>query len=203
MTEQPTPSPQEEKRRFFRIEDLAHLTCTVLDDAAFAEKTALLEKGVSGEFLMLSDLAAITSDMAVTLHKIEAFNPEVADYLKSLDKKIDLIGQTLMSGEFGVDTDAATELSLSASGLAMQTRQKFTRGANLEIKMVLLPDHVGILAYGQVVNIEPGSAADTSLVRVDFTHIRDADRDVLIRHIMRNQGEMLRERRHARERGEG
>jgi hypothetical protein len=39
-------------------------------------------------------------------------------------------------------------------------------------------------------------------VRVDFTHLRDEDRDLLIRHIMRKQGEMLRERRIARENGE-
>jgi hypothetical protein len=36
-------------------------------------------------------------------------------------------------------------------------------------------------------------------MRVDFTHIRDEDRDLLIRHMLRRQGARLRQAREAAE----
>jgi hypothetical protein len=36
-------------------------------------------------------------------------------------------------------------------------------------------------------------------MRVDFTHIRDEDRDLLIKHMLRRQGERLRRARQAAE----
>ncbi len=41
------------------------------------------------------------------------------------------------------------------------------------------------------------------LLRISFSSIRDSDRDALIRHILRLQSRMLRERRESRERAEG
>jgi len=38
-------------------------------------------------------------------------------------------------------------------------------------------------------------------MRVDFTHIRDEDRDLLIKHMLRRQGERLRQARAAAEGG--
>ena len=62
---------------------------------------------------------------------------------------------------------------------------------------MLLPDNAGLLAFGEVINCEKHQ--DGYLIRVDFTYMRDEDRDLLIRHIMRKQGEMLRERRVSKE----
>jgi hypothetical protein len=33
------------------------------------------------------------------------------------------------------------------------------------------------------------------VLRIDFTHIRDEDRDLLIKHMLRRQGERLRQAR--------
>ena len=69
---------------------------------------------------------------------------------------------------------------------------------------MLMPSNAGILTYGRVIGneaVEGSSGADYQ-VRVDFTHLREEDRDLLIRHVIRKQGDMLRERRIARENSE-
>jgi hypothetical protein len=196
-------SLEDEKRRFFRIEDLVHLSCNVLDERSFNEKIQLLEKGVSEQFLVMSDLSAISSEMSASLRRIESREPEIADYLRSIDRKIDLLGRAIMSEEFGVNIDSAVPVNLSASGVGIKTGRAIPENSSVEVRMILLPDHVGVMAYGSVVACEEqDDERYPYLVRVDFTHLRDEDRDLLIRHIMRKQGEMLRERRIARENGE-
>jgi hypothetical protein len=79
-------------------------------------------------------------------------------------------------------------------------------GTPLEIRLLLLPALAGILAFGSVVECtEPPAgedrAAGSRLMRVDFTHIRDEDRDLLIKHMLRRQGERLRQARAAAEGG--
>ncbi len=198
MTDKKNTGTSDEKRRFFRIEDLVHMTCNVLDEQVFQEKIELLDKGVSEQFLILSDLAAISSEMAATLRKIEVVSPDVAEYLKSLDLKIDILGRALMTEELDVSIDAAVPVNLSAAGVGITISRPMPVDSNVEVKMILLPDHIGIIALGRVVGT---SECDDGkfLIRIDFTHLRDTDRDVLIRHIMRKQGEMLRERRMSRE----
>jgi len=204
MTDEPKVSIEDERRRFFRIEDLVHLTFRVVDDKELAYKADLLEKGLVEQFMINSSLAAVTADMAATLRKIEVNDPDVAHYLKSLDQKIDMIGRVFMVDEVNAPDNKASAVNLSASGIAFHHEKQIEEGTNLEIKMMLMPSNAGILTYGKVISNEAVEGVDGSdyQVRVDFTHLREEDRDLLIRHVIRKQGDMLRERRIARENSE-
>ncbi len=201
MTNDTQVSLEDERRRFFRIEDLVHLTYRVIDEVELAEKAELLEKGMIEQFMLMSSLSAITAEMAATFRKIEIGDPDVATYLKALDKKIDLIGKAIMLEEVSADENKSAAVNLSASGIAFHTNEILAEGTRVELKLMLLPSCTGILTYGEVVgNDSMQSDADYSnQVRIDFTHLRDEDRDMLIKHVIRKQGDMLRERRAARE----
>jgi len=186
-----------EKRRFFRIDDYLYITCEKVDEEAFREAANRVVSGQSEQFLLISDLAAITSEMSVYLRKIESTDPDLSMYLKGLDKKIDLIGRAVMSEQLGINNSTVNAVNISASGMAIMMQQERMPGDKLEIRIVLLPDNAGLLAFGEVINCEKHQ--DGYLIRVDFTYMRDEDRDLLIRHIMRKQGEMLRERRVSKE----
>ncbi|MBT8439544.1 MAG: PilZ domain-containing protein [Gammaproteobacteria bacterium] len=201
MTDEQKISIEDERRRFFRIEDLVHLTFRIIDDTELAYKTDLLEKGLVEQFMITSSLAAVTADMSATLRKIEVNDPDVANYLKSLDQKIDMIGRAFMVDEVNTHDNKASAVNLSASGIAFHHENEIPLGTNLEIKMLLMPSNAGVLTYGKVIGNEPAEEANVTdiQVRVDFTHLREEDRDLLIRHVIRKQGDMLRERRVARE----
>jgi hypothetical protein len=201
MTTDKQVSLDDERRRFFRIEDLIHLTYRQIDKAELTEKTELLEKGLVEQFMIMSSLAAITADMAGSMRKIELADPDVAAYLKSLDNKVDMIGKAFMIEEVTAKENKAAAVNLSASGIAFHTNEILPIGANVEIKMMLMPSCTGVLTYGEVVgndSIQSGSEFQNQ-VRIDFTHLREEDRDMLIKHVIRKQGDMLRERRAARE----
>ena len=201
MTDETHASLDDERRRFFRIEDLMHLSYREIDNAELNRKVELLEKGMVEHFMINSSLTAITADMAATLRKVEATDPDVAAYLKSLDRKIDLVGKAFMAEDVSVSENKAAPVNISASGIAFDTEEPLKEGTNVELKMLLMPSFTGILTYGKVVGNDKSEVDGKAVnqVRIDFTHLREEDRDMLIRHVIRKQGDMLRERRIARE----
>lgn len=74
----------------------------------------------------------------------------------------------------------------------------------LEVKLLLLPTYTGILTYGTLVDCVEveGEEADAEYpyrLRIDFSFMRESDRDALIRHVLLKQSEWLRARREKRE----
>ena len=74
-------------------------------------------------------------------------------------------------------------------------------GALLEIRMLLFPSFTGLMIYGTVVETcQVKEAPDgvmgryRHLARIEFTHIREQDREILIRHLLRRQSDQLRDR---------
>jgi hypothetical protein len=143
--------------------------------------------------------------MSVSLRRIEQRSGDVAAYLRALDQKIETVARALLLQDPSLPAMSEAPVNLSAGGLAIVTGQCLPVGTPLEIRLLLLPTLAGILAFGAVVECtEPpsgeGHPPGSRLMRVDFTHIRDEDRDLLIGHMLRRQGERLRE---ARQAGEG
>jgi hypothetical protein len=125
----------------------------------------------------------------------------VADYLKALDEKITLLAQNFLADEAGLTGQAARSVNLSAGGLALDSRDPLQVGDQVEIKLLLLPSYTGVVALGEVIRISQSTEYPDLPYRlhINFTHIRDSDRDALIGHILRRQGEMLRRERELRE----
>ena len=203
MSEPHTPiEPEGERRRFFRIDDSVNLGYQVVDPAALPEKLEQLNSGIRDEFLVMSGLAAISQEMAGVMRKLEVSAPEVSRYLKSLDRKVDLLGRAFLFQFSDLSELPARAVNLSAAGMAFFTQEPVEPGAVLELRLLLLPSYTGLLIYADVVACQAEPMEDGSggyHVRVDFSHLRECDRDVLIRHILQRQGQMLQRMREERE----
>ncbi|HHH39817.1 MAG TPA: PilZ domain-containing protein [Sedimenticola sp.] len=194
--------PEEERRQYFRVEDEVSLRYQPVAAEELAAKLVRMERGAEREFTVLSSLAAITSEMSGVLRKVDAEMPEVARYLKAMDRKIELLGRALLAQTSDIAEQHAKAVNLSASGMAFQAPEPLSVGAMLELKLLLYPTYTGILIYAEVVACERMEAPDANgacRVRVNFTHLRESDRDLLIRHVLQRQSEMLRRQREARE----
>lgn len=187
-----------ERRDYFRVEDSVSLSYQRIEPDLLAERMEALEQGFENQFTLMSNLASISQHNSGILHHIESDYPDVAAYLKALDHKINLIGQALLMQHSGLASEPASPVNLSASGLAFESEQEFSSGETLELRLLLLPEFTGILLFAEVVSSEAGQQG-SSTVRVNFTHMRESDRDLLIHHVVRRQGEMLRQRREARD----
>ncbi|MEJ2068752.1 MAG: PilZ domain-containing protein [Deltaproteobacteria bacterium] len=153
----------------------------------------------------MTRLQEISQHLSASLHRIEQRDLDIADYLKALDEKINLLGRSFLTEERELLEQPAQAVNLSAGGLAMDSDKHIKPGSMVELKMLLLPSYAGVLAYGEVVHLEEAHAVYPDFpyhVRINFSLIRPADRDALIRHITRRQSEMLRIRREQKERSD-
>jgi hypothetical protein len=189
----PNVAPIRERRRYFRIEDeivlfLRQVTPEqiCLDDA--------LDSHPLDAFSLSARLDLLTQEARMPLRRIARDQPELAEYLKILERKIELIARALLEKESDMADRSANRVSLSASGLAFDAEIGFERGALLELKMLLPPALVGVIAFGKVVycSRNPDDAARPYRVAVDFIGIKEQDRELLIRHVIRKQSNQLR-----------
>ena len=200
MSREEQDKTNDERREFFRIDDSIQVSYRQVD--ADAVPTNIDERLQNDRFSVMTRMQAISQHLSAPLHRIEQRDPDVADYLKALDEKINLLGQSFLAEEKELISEPSRSVNLSAGGLAMDVVEEMSVGDLVEIKLLLLPSYTGVLAYGEVVGseaIQQPYEAYNHHVRINFTLIRPSDQDALIRHILRRQGEMLRERREQRD----
>ncbi|MCW8891647.1 MAG: PilZ domain-containing protein [Sedimenticola sp.] len=194
---------QDERRQYFRIEDSLSLSFKPVPLEEVPACVERLERELDSHFTVVSSLAAVTQEMMGTMHKIEASRPEIAAYLKSLDKKIDILGRAFLAQTTELFVQPAQEVNLSATGISFYVDEQIAAGSILELKILLMPSYTGILSFAEVISCDPVDTAESKQqyhLRTSFTHIRERDRDVLIQHVIQRQGAQIRQAREQLER---
>jgi len=189
-----------ERREYFRIEDNLLVAVDRVPAEELEARLRELEQGGESDFTVMSSLAGVTAQMAVYLRRIENELPDVAAYLKAVDRKLEILGRAFLTNDKILSSDHAQHVNLSAGGACLHVAEYYEPGTVVEVRMLLFPSFTGLLTYADVVGCEPdrgeeGAAGEGFRLRVEFTHMREPDRDILIRHVLRRQGEELRARR--------
>ena len=191
----------EDRRSYFRIDDAIRLSLRPVPEEELDDRLDRLEHDLVGNFTVMSSLSAITSQMTMGLRRIENRDPDLAAYLRAIDQKIEVIGRAFIAQESEAVSEAAVPVNLSAGGMCVGVDEPYDAGTELEIRMLLFPSFNGLMIYGTVVSSAPADPNDEDhdgrykyTVRIEFTHIREQDRELLIRHLLRRQSDQLRER---------
>jgi hypothetical protein len=193
---------QDERREFFRIDDSILVSWRLIRAPEQCHGNIGLERLPEESFTIITRLQAVSRHLSGSLRRIEHRDPDVAGYLKALDEKITLLAQHFLADEVGISGQVTRPVNLSAGGLALDSKEPVPVGEQVEIKLLLLPSYTGVVALGEVIRMSQAAESPGFPFRlhINFTHIRDSDRDALIGHILRRQGEMLRREREHRER---
>jgi len=203
MSDENSEPSSDERRGYFRIDDIAKLSYRVVSDEELPELIERLKSGVCSGFTVMSSFTVMSQQMLVQLRRIEGAMPDVAACIKMLDQKLNTLGRAFLMQEDEVSNQATKTVSISAGGMGFSSAEPYEIGTALEIKLLLMPDMTGMMIYGEVVDCTENEETDGSeepyCLRIDFSNIREADRDILIRHILRCQGEWLRKRRRENE----
>lgn len=199
MSSEQDKSSEDDRREYFRIDDAVRLSIRKIPAEEVEERLARLEEDLSGNFTLMSSLAAISAEMAVSLRRIEHREPDVATYLKALDRKIEVLGRAFLTQESDLLSGPARTVNLSAGGASLLVNELYDEEQIVELKMLLFPSFTGVLTFGTVVDCVPFEASEEPSdykyrMRIEFTHMREQDRDVLIRHVLRCQSSKLRRR---------
>ena len=189
----------QDRRNYFRIDDTVRMSLRRVQPEELEARLDRLEHDLAGNFTVLSSLAAITAQMTSGLRRIENRDSDLAAYLRAIDQKIEVIGRAFIATEPELVAEAAVPVNLSAGGMCAGVEEHYGPGTDIEIRMLLFPSFTGLMIYGTVVECAPAEVDHPSdryqeVARIEFTHIREQDRELLIRHLLRRQSDQLRDR---------
>jgi c-di-GMP-binding flagellar brake protein YcgR len=142
-------------------------------------------------------LEIVSQDSAILLRRLEKILPDVADYLRLMDTKIDLLAQAMMMQGHQFKENDTRNVNISASGMAFNCEEMLKEGDYLEIKMLLVSSMAVIVTYAKVVFCKKGPMSDSQFpyfVGVDFFNMKEDDRELLIKYVVKKQLKQIREK---------
>lgn len=144
-------------------------------------------------FNVLSELHLSEFESQHLLRQISERDRNLSAFLKSQNKRIDLLSQVIAITVLG-QIGEPQPVIISEGGIDFQHPTPIDPGAHLSVKLVLMPQALGLLLRARVTHCDrKGDGYD---VGTEFEHPTDAQRQLLARYILQKQAQ---ERRLARE----
>ncbi|CAN7614991.1 MULTISPECIES: PilZ domain-containing protein [Pseudomonas] len=182
---------EEDRREYYRIEDMIALEIRPLSALEAAGQEVLQD--ASPLFNLLSELHLSEFESQHLLRQISERDRNLAAFLKSQNKRIDLLSQVIAITVLG-QIGEPQPVIISEGGIDFQHPTPIAADARLSIKLVLMPQALGLLLRARVTHCDrKGEGFD---VGTEFEHLTDAQRQLLARYILQRQAQ---ERRLARE----
>ncbi|MDT4328581.1 PilZ domain-containing protein [Methylomonas sp. MED-D] len=185
-----------EKRRYFRVNDTINLLHKVIDKN-HVKVLSHVSDDVLSNCSLASALEVLNQEARLLAPRLERRDPDLFEYLKLLDTKINLIAQVLTSQSEQFSEHDTREVSLSATGLAFSNETPVSEGEVLELRMLLTSCMAVIVAYARVVHCKDISADNPErpyAVCVEYINMKEDDRELLIKHVVKKQLQQLRDK---------
>ena len=189
-----TNNNQNERRDFFRIDDEVHLEYEAVQEDEYNNAEQILNEVHESTFALSANFATLNHDNNFLLNNIRRNSPEISQYLDLLNQKIDALSQHLLETSTASSEDNLVTVNISASGIAFNTSDKLEKNQAIKLRIVLLPEKVGIQAYGRIIDCKPDAENKGFLSSVDFEHIRNDDTELMIKHNINKQMIELRKK---------
>jgi len=184
-----------ENRRFFRVKDEVSLVFKQVDAEYiknnFSEMPDHLDDGSLG-----AELEILNHEGLLILGRIERTSSDVAEYLKVMDHKINLIAQSVIKENNALAKEPLRHVSLSASGLECESSTEHRKGELLQVELLLPSSLASMVCYSHIVYCRKNTIEGSKhafVIGVEFTHIREKDRELIIKHVVKRQMQIIRE----------
>jgi hypothetical protein len=173
-----------ERREYFRVEDRAILRYCVVTAEAAAQMPAESHFTDGDLFWLMRELRNIDRENHNVLRSIAEQNRDLGQYLRAMNRKIELIANAALTLDPDHANIAPQEISLSEGGLSLLAEPKLTLGSVLALELTLLPEQIGIACYGEVIANRDEPPARSAIC---FLRLREADRQLIAKHIFQVQ----------------
>ena len=183
-----------DRREYYRIDDVIALEITPLS-APQAASTEVLQDA-SPLFNLLSELHLSEFEAQHLLRQISERDRTISSYLKTLNKRVDLLSQVVAQTVLG-KIGELQPVKLSEGGIEFEHANAHSPGTHLSIKLVLMPQALGLLLRAKVTHCTPRNGQFE--IGTEFEAITDAQRQLMARYILQKQSQA---RRLAREQNE-
>jgi len=181
----------QERRDFFRINDDVALTYRLVSSDEASKTLEDLGGDKNEPATLTNELEKMHEVSRIHFRHVEKESPEVARYFSYIEEKINLLAHHIMMANDELFVESTQPVNISGSGVSFTVDSELERGSCLEVKFTLTPSMVTINTFSEVVSCQPDGSKFR--VAVVFKHLRDADRDMLIRHVVKKQMNNIRE----------
>ncbi|MFC6297140.1 PilZ domain-containing protein [Pseudomonas sp. CCM 7893] len=182
---------EEDRREYYRIEDMIALEISPLSGPEAASKEVLLDD--SPLFNLLSELHLSEFESQHLLRQIGERDRTLAAFLKVQNKRIDLLSQIMAQSLLG-EIGTPQPVIISEGGIEFHYPTALAPDSPLAVKLVLMPQALGLLLRAKVTHCDAESGGFE--IGTEFEAMTDAQRQLLARYILQKQAQ---ERRLARE----
>lgn len=181
-----------ERRQYFRVNDTILLQAEAIPADVLPTLRERLSQPLPDAFYLASEFNRIKQETAILHRQLEQQSRSLLRYVDALDSKLDRIAEVLLVQAMGADGARRVEVDIGAEGMGFPSPEPFPGGAVLDLRLALLSSGTGVRLLGEVVRCQRGE--DGYQVGVAFEHLREADRELLVQHVLRRQASMLRSR---------
>jgi predicted nuclease with TOPRIM domain len=172
----------EERRRFFRIDDIVNLKAEVIEEAEVENRLQRFWED-QHEFSLRNEFNYKLEQHQADLKHIKTKIPELGRYLEILQQQIDVLTDRLLADEDKF-TELEKQVNLSAQGISFFTDQAANHDDVVELHIKLNPGRQKIVVFARVVSCkETDDERGRYAVALDFEHIHEADREILVKHV--------------------
>ena len=185
-----------DRREFFRINDTVVIDYRKIDidqiDTVIKRISQMGDDETDNE---RAQLRVLQTTFNHVLDQINHHDRDIARALRMLDDKINLIAQNLQRQYNPIDPETLIEANISGGGISFQIPEQFNYHDVVELHLQLLPSTNIIHALATVISCEKvmGSPENRPYhLRMVFTHMDEQDRNLLVKHTLNRQAEMLR-----------
>ena len=166
-----------ERRSYFRLDDVLMLHYRVLDPGAAPGAAAPTTRGTAPQVRTAGILAQIEREFGESLRRLWQAQPETAQALGLLNRKLSVIARSLDAVPTPAPAYEEARVNISGSGIAFECDEALAAGTPLQLQLMLIPSQEELQLSGRVVSCDHQPAADDSgerwLLRVDFDDAPD------------------------------
>ncbi|OED37947.1 hypothetical protein AB833_21980 [Chromatiales bacterium (ex Bugula neritina AB1)] len=185
---------KENRRSYVRIQAEIGLIWRLLDDTEVENINSTFQFR-SRTIGLVSEMSHRSDELVPAMRNISGEYPEIASWIKFLHSAVETLAEQISQTQDNKTKTIPQQVIISAAGIEFQCSEKFAPGQRLELIIELLPSKSRIMVVGEVVRETDNSDCSAGDLALAFTHIRDADQELLIRHIHRAQLEELQRAR--------
>ena len=184
-----------ERRSYFRIDDIAILHYRTVTDEEISSGRHDDDQLLIDKLTLKARFDCISRELLPLFRVIEAGSPEIAQYLSSIDRKLNLLSEYYVDMAMGDMDTSPQKVNLGAGGVSFISSSPMMSGSMLELRIVLLPEHYGVFTYAKVVNCvrisEDAGEKNYYKISVEYERMSDEVRDIITRHVLNKEQQSI------------
>lgn len=184
-----------DRRNYFRIDDVAILHYRIISDEEPGNCHCDEDQLLIDKLTLKARFDSISRELLPLFRVIEAGSPEIAQYLSSIDKKLNLLSEYYVAIAMDDMDTSPQKVNLGAGGVSFSSSSPMMSGSMMELRIVLLPEHYGVFTYAKVISCvrisDDSTDKNNYKISVEFQRMSDDVRDIITRHVLNKEQQSI------------